>query len=65
MRLESTIIEQVETFVHHPVFSGSDRTMNLVLDELASLERNGQISEATYRTLREMILHSPHVVSCR
>ena len=44
MRLESTIIEQVETFVHHPVFSGSDRTMNLVLDELEALERKGQIA---------------------
>jgi hypothetical protein len=65
MRLESTIIEQVETFVHHPVFSGSDRTMNLVLDELEALERKGQISPATYLRLREMILHSPHVVSCR
>jgi hypothetical protein len=65
MRLESTIIERVETFVHHPVFSGSDRTMNLVLDELESLERNGQIGQTTYLRLREMILQSPHIVSCR
>jgi hypothetical protein len=65
MGLESTIIERVETFVHHPVFSGSDRTMNLVLDELASLERNGQIGQTTYLRLREMILQSPHIVSCR
>jgi hypothetical protein len=65
MRLESTIIAQVETFVHHPVYSGSDRTMNLVLDELESLERTGQIGQATYQRLREMILRSPHVVACR
>jgi small nuclear ribonucleoprotein (snRNP)-like protein len=65
MRLESTIIERVETFVHHPVFAGSDRTMNLVLDELKSLERNGQIGQATYRRLREIILRSPHIVACR
>ena len=33
MRLESTIAERVETFVCHPVFAGSDRAMDLVLDD--------------------------------
>ena len=65
MRLESTIIERVETFVHHPVFTGSDQAMNRVLDELESLERSGQIGQATYRRLREMILRSPHIVPGR
>ena len=65
MRLESTIIERVETFVRHPVFAGSDRTMDLVLDDLKSLERSGQIGQATYRRLREMIRRSPHLASCR
>ena len=65
MRLESTIIERVETFVHHPVFAESDRAMDLVLDDLESLERSGQIGQATYRRLREMILGSPHLASCR
>ena len=65
MRHESTIIERVETFVHHPVFAGSDRAMDLVLDDLESLERSGRIGQATYRRLREMILGSPHLASCR
>ena len=65
MHLESTIIERVETFVHHPVFAGSDQAMDLILDDLESLERSGQIGQATYRTLREMILRSPLTVSCR
>ena len=64
MRLESTIIERVETFAHHPVFTGSDRAMGLVLDDLETLERSGQIGQATYRRLREMILRSPHIDSC-
>ena len=65
MRLESTIVERVETFVRHPVFAGSDRAVDFVLDDLESLERSGQIGQATYRRLREMILRSPHIVSCR
>ena len=64
MRLEFTIMERVETFVHHPVFAGSDQAMDLVLDDLESLERSGQIGQATYWRLREMILRSPHIVSC-
>jgi hypothetical protein len=56
MRLESTIIERVETFVHHRVYSGSDRAIVLVLAELESLERRGQIGQVTYRTLRELIV---------
>jgi hypothetical protein len=65
MHLESTIIERVETFVHHPVFAGSDQAMDLVLDDLESLERSGRIGQAAYRRLREMILRSPHIVSRR
>ncbi len=65
MRLESTIIERVETFVHHPVDSGSDRAMDVVLEDLESLQRIGQIGQVTYRRLREMILRSPHIVPCR
>ena len=63
MLLESTIIERVEMFVRHPVFAGSDQAMDLVLDDLESLERSGQIGQATYRRLREMILGSPHFAS--
>jgi hypothetical protein len=65
MPLESTIIERVETVVRHPVFAGSNKTVDLVLDDLKSLKRSGQIGQATYRRLREMLLRSPHVVSCR
>ena len=39
--------------------------MDLVLDDLESRERSGQIDQAAYRRLREMILRSPHIVSCR
>jgi len=65
MHLDSTIINRVETLVHHPVFAESDQAMGLVLDDLESLERSGQIGPMTYRRLREMILRSPHIVSCR
>jgi hypothetical protein len=65
MALESTIIELVETIVRHPVFAGSDKAVDLVLDDLESLERSGQIGQATYRRLLGMILRSPHVVACR
>jgi hypothetical protein len=65
MHLESAIIERVEAFVRHPVFAGSDQAMNLVLDDLESLERSGQIDQATYRRLRGMIQRSPHLVPCR
>ena len=65
MLLESTIIERVEAFVRHPVFAGSDQAMGLVLDDLESLERSGQIGQATHRRFREMILRSPHIASCR
>jgi hypothetical protein len=33
MLLESTIIERVETFVRHPVFAGSDKTLDLALND--------------------------------
>ena len=65
MHIESTIIERVETYVRHPVFAGSDQAMDLVLDDLESLERRGQIGQATYRRLCGMILCSPHMVPCR
>jgi hypothetical protein len=60
MQLESTIIERVEIFVRHPVFAGSDESMEIVLDDLESRASSNQISQATYRRLREMILRSPH-----
>jgi hypothetical protein len=64
MHLESTIIERTETFIRHPVFAGSNQAMALVLDDLESLERSGQIGQATYGRLRGMILRSPHMVPC-
>ncbi len=60
MHLESTIIDRVETFVRHPVFAGSDQTMDLVLEDLEAMVEGGRISQATYRRLRQMILRSPH-----
>jgi hypothetical protein len=65
MHLETTISDRVETFVRHPVFAGSDQAMDRVLGDLEAMERSGQIGQATYRELREMILRSPHFVSCR
>ncbi len=65
MPLESTIIERVETLVRHPIFAGSDQAMDLVLDDLQSLEQAGQIRRTTYRKLRGMILRSPHIVAHR
>jgi hypothetical protein len=63
MRLESTIIERVETLVRHPPFAGSDRAMDLVLDDLESLERSGPIGQATYMRIRGMILRSPRIAA--
>ena len=63
MYLESTIIERVETVVRHPVFAGSDQTMDLVLEDLEAMVEGGQIHQATYRRLREMIRRSPHFAS--
>jgi hypothetical protein len=60
MPLESTIIERVETFVRHPVFAGSDKAMDLVLEDLEAMVEGGRIHPVTYRRLREMILRSPH-----
>jgi hypothetical protein len=60
MLLESTIIERVETFVRHPVFAGSDKAMDLVLEDLEAMVGAGRIPQATYRRLRQMILGSPH-----
>jgi hypothetical protein len=65
MHLESTITERVEIIVRHPVFAGSNQAMDLVLHDLESLERSGQIGQATYRRLREMLLRSPHLASGR
>jgi hypothetical protein len=61
MCLESTIIERVETVVRHPTFAGSDGVMETVLEDLESRACARQISQATYRMLREMILRSPHL----
>ena len=58
------IIERVETFVRHPVFAGSDRAMDLVLDDLESLERAAR-SASDLPEAPRMILRSPHIVSCR
>ena len=60
MHLESTIIDRVETFVRHPVFAGSDKAMDLVLEDLEAMVEGGRIPQATYRRLRQMILRSPH-----
>jgi hypothetical protein len=65
MHLETIISDRVETFVRHPAFAGSDQAMDLVLGDLEAMERSGQIGQATYRELREIILRSPHFVSCR
>ena len=43
MHLESTIIERVETFVRHPVFAGSDKAMDLVLEDLEAMVEGGRI----------------------
>jgi hypothetical protein len=60
MHLESMIVEQVESFIRHPTFAGSDEVMETVLDNLASRVCAHQISQVTHRRLREMILRSPH-----
>jgi hypothetical protein len=65
MRLESPIIERVETLVRHPAFAGSDGVMEAVPGDLESRACAHRISQATYRRLREMILSSPHIVPCR
>ena len=65
MQLESTIIERVETFVRHPVFAGSDKAMDLVLEDLEAMVDGGRLGEATYRTLCELILRSPHLATSR
>jgi hypothetical protein len=36
VHLESTITVRVETLLRHPVFVGSDKAMDLVLDDLRS-----------------------------
>jgi hypothetical protein len=63
MHLDSTIIERVETLVRHPVFAGSEQAMDLIIADLQAMVEGGQIHQATYRKLREMILKSPHVAS--
>ncbi len=63
MPLESTITERVEILVRHPVFAGSDKAMDLVLEDLEAMVEGGQLHQATYRRLREMILRSPHFAS--
>jgi hypothetical protein len=63
MRLESAIIERVETLVRHPVFAGSAQAMSLVLEDLEAMVEGGRLPQTTYRRLREMILRSPHIAS--
>jgi hypothetical protein len=65
MHRESIIIDRVETLVRHPVYAGSDKVMDFILEDLESLERSGQIGRATYQRLRGMIRRSPHIVPCR
>ena len=60
MHLESAVIERVEILVRHPVYAGSDKTMDLILEDLDAMLEGGRIARATYRKLREMILRSPH-----
>jgi hypothetical protein len=60
MRLESTIIERVETLIRHPNFARSDGVMETVLEDLEYRACAHQISQATHGKLREMILRSPH-----
>lgn len=60
MQPETTIIERVETFVRHPVFAGSDKAMDLVLEDLECMVEAGRLRESTYQRLREMILGSSH-----
>lgn len=60
MPTEYAIIERVETFIRHPVFSGSDKAMGFVLDDLEAMVDAGRIHPGTYCRLREMILNSPH-----
>lgn len=60
MFTESSLIERVESFARHLVFAGSDSVMAGVLEDLADRVGVGQIGEATYRRLREMLLGSPH-----
>jgi hypothetical protein len=61
MHLESAIIERVETLVRHPVFAGSAKVMDLVLEDLEAMVDGGRIQRATHHRLREMILRSPHI----
>ncbi len=60
MILEATIIERVETFARHPVFAGSAQLMEGVLEDLQCKVEAGQITDATYQRLRDLILGSPH-----
>ena len=63
MPLDSKFAEWVETLVRHPDFLGSDHARDLVLDDLDAMVQGGQIGQATYRRLRDMILRSPHFAS--
>ena len=46
--------------MRHPVFAGSDKAMDLVLEDLEAMAEGGHIHQATYRRLCELILRSPH-----
>jgi hypothetical protein len=62
MYIESTTIKRVESFIRHPPFAGSDGIMETALDDLESRARAHQISQTTYRRLREMIERLPRSV---
>jgi hypothetical protein len=65
MRLESTLIGRAETFLRRPTFAGGAGVRGTVLEGPESRACAHQISQATYRRLREMIRRSPHFVPCR
>jgi hypothetical protein len=60
MRLESTIIEGVETFIGHAPFAGSDGVREVVPGDLASRACARPIRRARCARLRERIRRSPH-----
>jgi hypothetical protein len=64
MHSESAIIQRIETLIYHPIFEGSAGVMQDVLSDLGSRASSRQISQETYRKLREMILRSRHLACC-
>ena len=60
MLLEAAIIARVETFLHHPVFAGSDEVMTGVLEDLEDKAEARLIRPETVARLRGLLLASPH-----